>query len=722
MNTKLTRRITVLLFGAVAATIFTISAVLVWMAGEFNQKSQNDSQVMIQGGLEAIDNTLRLVTVDYSWWQDAYDNIKEDNADWVRSNIGSGVVDSSALDLAVVAPPSGPAKYGWIKGQEVEGPQTDLLTPEQILRMRKLIDNTPTDKVVALTQFDMVGNQLVLLAAAHITSDDPSGLEFDTLATNIFGFIFDEERIAKLGETFLTDDLKLSTVIEPDKESIALRGPEGDVLGYLVWTAPAPGAELLQKTLLPLSAALISFAAIGFLIAFGANKFAEELGRKEAESYENARTDSMTLLPNRFHFVEALGRRSVRTANEKGEMGVIFLDVDGFKNVNDTIGHAGGDDLICQVAQRLEAIIPENAFLARVGGDEFNILLTGKDIASEANAVAQKCIEEIQKDFRVKGRIFRVSVSVGYAIADQGQTSCEEVVRRADVAMYQAKAQKTGEPVAYDKEYESNLFKNKQIDDALRSALNAGEVEVYYQPIVNAQSGKMEMVEALVHWDSKNLGPMSPAEFIPIAEESGLIGALGTYVFRKVCEDLVKNPEMIASINMSPVQLLDPLLVENLLAIIEQTGVDTARIELELTEGIVVSHPGLAREKLTALKGAGFSIVLDDFGTGFSSIGYLRQLPFDKLKIDRSFISGVETNVEALNLMKSIASLGRALDLTVVAEGVETAEQANLAHLAGCNQIQGFHFSGPMPIADLVKWEHRGVDKNNNPESHLLRA
>lgn len=722
MNTKLTRRITLLLFGAVAATIFTISAVLVWMAGEFNEKSQNDSQVMIQGGLEAIDNTLRLVTVDYSWWQDAYDNINADNADWVISNIGSGVVDSSALDLAVVAPPSGEAKYGWIKNQEVEGPQAGLLTPEQIQRMRKLIDNTPQDEVVALTQFEMVGEQLVLLAAAHITSDDPSGLEFDTLATNIFGFIFDEDRISKLGETFLTDDLKLSKDIETDKQHIALRGVGDEVLGYLVWTAPAPGAELLRKTLLPLSAALISFAAIGFLVAYGANKFAEELGRKEAESYENARTDSMTLLPNRFHFVEALGRGKTRNANHKGQTAVIFLDVDGFKNVNDTIGHAGGDDLICQVAQRLEAIMPKDAFLARVGGDEFNILLIGENVTSDVDVVAHKCIEEIQKDFRVKGRIFRVSVSVGYAISEANLTSCEEVVRRADVAMYQAKSQKSGEPVAYDKEYESNLFKNKQIDDALRAALNAEEVEVYYQPIVNSQSGKMELVEALVHWESRDLGHMSPAEFIPIAEESGLIGTLGTYVFRKVCNDLVKQPDLKASINMSPVQLLDPLLVENLMSIIEQTGVDTKRIELELTEGIVVSHPDLAREKLAVLNAAGFSIVLDDFGTGFSSIGYLRQLPFDKLKIDRSFINGVETNVESLNLMESIASLGRALDLTVVAEGVETAEQANLAHLAGCNQIQGFYFSEPLPIEELVRWEQPGVDKQTETQNHLLRA
>jgi diguanylate cyclase (GGDEF)-like protein len=722
MNTKLTRRITFLLFGAVAATIFTISAVIVWMAGEFNEKSANDSQVMIQGGLEAIHDTLKLVTVDYSWWQDAYDNIKADNVEWLISNIGSGVIDSSALDLAVVAPPTGPAKYGWLKTQETNEPQTGLLTQEQIDRMRDLIRDTPSDEVVARTQFDMVGDQVVLLASAHITSDDPSGLDFDTLSTNIFGFIFDEERISELGESFLTDDLKLSSVIEPDKQHIALRGVDDEILGYLVWTAPAPGAELLSKTLLPLSAALISFALIGFLVAYGANKFAEELGRKEAESYESARTDSMTQLPNRFHFVEALGRRSTRMANEKGEMAVIFLDIDGFKNVNDTIGHAGGDDLICQIAQRLETVLPEQVFLARVGGDEFNLLLCGREIASQVRTVAQECINEIQKDFRVKGRIFRMSVSVGYAISEGGHTSCEEVVRRADVAMYLAKSRNPGEPVAYDKEYESNLFKNKQIDDALRAAMNAGDVMVRYQPIVNAGTGKMEMAEALIHWDPKHLGPMSPAQYIPIAEESGLIVPLGLYVFQRVCEDLAEHPDLKVSVNLSPIQLLDPLLTDNLLTIVESTGVDTSRIELELTEGIVVSHPGLAREKLETLAAAGFGIVLDDFGTGFSSIGYLRQFPFNKLKIDRSFISGVETDVESLNLMKSIASLGRALDLTVVAEGVETSEQANLTHLAGCNQIQGFYFSRPVLIDALVKWEHYCDGIANKSKKSLRRA
>ncbi len=286
MNRKLTRRIAVLLFGAVAVTIFTISSVLVWMSGEFNEKSLQDSRVMINGGLEAIDDTLRLVTVDYSWWQDAYDNIRADDFDWLVSNIGSGVTNSSALDLVVLSPAEGPEKYGWIKGQEEEGPQADLLTPAQVQQMRELLIDAPTDEVVARTQYVKIGEKVFLLAAAYITSDDLEGLDFDTLTVNISGFVLDEDRIAALGATFLTDDLELFDTPDPEKENIALIGADSEILGYLTWTAPTPGDELLQRSLLPLSAALLSFAGIGFLVAFGASKFAEELGRKEAEIFQ----------------------------------------------------------------------------------------------------------------------------------------------------------------------------------------------------------------------------------------------------------------------------------------------------------------------------------------------------------------------------------------------------------------------------------------------------
>ncbi len=218
----------------------------------------------------------------------------------------------------------------------------------------------------------------------------------------------------------------------------------------------------------------------------------------------------MTQLPNRFQFVERLSEPATRRACASGKLAIIFLDVDGFKNVNDTIGHAGGDDLICQIADRLAASLPKNSFLARVGGDEFNILVIGDDIISSVEKTAQKCFSEIQRDFLVKGRIFRVSVSIGYAIAKHQTTSCEELVRQADVAMYQAKANKAGEPVVYREEYESSLFRNRKIDQALRAALTAGEVKVHYQPIVHSQTGQMELAEALVYWNSTEFGRMSP--------------------------------------------------------------------------------------------------------------------------------------------------------------------------------------------------------------------
>jgi len=659
---------------------------------------------MIEGGLQSMKNSLQRIAVDYSWWQDAVDNVRDDNADWIYSNMGSGVTESGTMDLLVIAQPSGDTKYGWIKGQDNNAPIAGILAPAQVKMMLALLKDAPIEDNFAEAQFTMVGDQLFLLTASFIRPDNVDGVDFDKLSINIAGFLMDEHKIETLGSSYLTDTLRVSQTIDPEKQHIALIDADGVVRGNLTWTAPTPGTESLRKSLLPVSAALGLFCLFGFMAAIGARKSADKLARNEAESVKSARTDSMTQLPNRLHLLEHLDEPAIRDACEKGHLAVIFLDLDGFKYVNDTVGHAGGDNMICQVAERLAEVIPKNAFLARIGGDEFIIILTAKDIASVAKMVALNCVEEIKSDLSVHQKTFCMSASVGYALAKDGDFSCEEVVRRADVAMYEAKNTKAGDPVMYREEYESNLVKNKNIEEALRAALSNGEIYVNYQPIVNATNGEMELVEALVRWNSKEFGPVSPMTFVRVAEEAGLIGILGNYVFRKVCEDMVKWPGLKVSINLSPVQLRDPRLVETFLGIIEDTGAVAKHIELELTEGVVVSHPKIAHEKLSKLKAVEFSISLDDFGTGFSSIGYLRQLPFDKLKIDRSFIMDVENSLESLNLMQAIAALGRAVDLVVVAEGVETAEQASLARLAGCNQIQGYFYSKPLSFSDLEQW------------------
>jgi EAL domain-containing protein (putative c-di-GMP-specific phosphodiesterase class I) len=267
--------------------------------------------------------------------------------------------------------------------------------------------------------------------------------------------------------------------------------------------------------------------------------------------------------------------------------------------------------------------------------------------------------------------------------------------------MYRSKEQSARHPVAYVPAFESGVQKKKQIEEALRMGLENGELSVFYQPIVDASSHDMTGVEALLRWNSEQLGPVSPASFIPIAEESGLIVDIGKFVIKQACDDMAAWPGVKVNINVSPAQLRDPMFVENVIAIVELAGINPKRIEFELTEGIVVSHPELARQKLEELKTAGFTVALDDFGTGFSSIGYLRQLPFDKLKIDRSFVSDIGESDKANSLLQSLVTLGSALDLRVVAEGVETREQAKLIHLLGCDLLQGFFFSKPMPIAEL---------------------
>jgi len=709
MNKQLTSRITILLFGAVIVTAVTIGTVLYWMSTEHNRQSAEDSQVMIQGGLAGIDTSLRKVTVDYSWWGDAVDNVTAENLEWIYSNMGSGVTESSTMDLLVIVQPDGSIKYGWKKGGD-ETPDPTILDRAVVDRMVASLVDLPVSDVQAKTQFALVGNNLYLLAAARVSPDKLENADPKQLPINIMGFLFDVERVANLGKSFLIDDLKLSNEIAPGQMSIPLKRGNGEAITNLVWIPPAPGIQMLQRSVLPVSLTLGIFAILAMYAAVGARRSAMELSIKEADSYLAARTDSLSNLPNRFHFTERLSERAMKEACRNGQLAVIFLDIDGFKNVNDTIGHAGGDELICELARRISKILPKEAFLARVGGDEFNILMVSNKPEKAAESAALGIINAVRRDIEVMDKVFSITTSVGFAISAVDLTT-EEVVRRADVAMYEAKNTKAGLPIIYRAEYESNMLENKKIEEALRVALDNNEINVHYQPIVRSTGGELQLVEALVRWTSKEFGPMSPAVFIPIAEASGLISKLGAYVFRQACEDMVTMPGLKVSINVSPVQLRDPMLVKRFLGIAEHTGASPKRIEIELTEGIVVSHPEIAREKLMQLKQAGFSISLDDFGTGFSSIGYLRQLPFDKLKIDRSFVMDLETDPESAALMLSIASLGRALNLSVVAEGVETDEQAKLVHLAGCDLMQGYLFSKPLPFDELRVWR-----KNKKPD------
>jgi diguanylate cyclase (GGDEF)-like protein len=676
----LTTRITSLLVGAILITIVTVLGALFWMANEHNKKAAADSQTMIAGGVAAMQETLETVTKDYSWWQEAYDNIRGGDLDWMYFNMGSGVTEADTADIMVIVQPDFSIRYAWQDGMEEE-PDPSILDRAVIDAMIGLLADVPPFDVEARVGLFDLGDNIAMLAAARVVPDELEGLNIADLPVNIMGYFLTEERIAETGEGFLIDDLKISRSHDEGKQFLQLSGLAGQHVAHLHWTPQQPGNALLMRAALPIGMALAIFALLGFLAAGRARNAAKKLADSEEEACHAARTDSLTGLPNRLSFTERMGSRVIQRAAENNELAVIFADVNGFKIVNDTVGHAGGDRLIQKLADRLRDTLPKYAFLARVGGDEFNVLVTHRNSAEAAREIASQMIKALDEVFVVNGASFHVTAAAGFATSDGDDIAAEEVVRRANVAMYRSKEESALEPNAYDPAFESGAAKKKQIEEALRAGMENGELTVFYQPIVEAGSHDMTGVEALLRWNSAELGPVSPVT--------------------QACADIASWPGLTVNVNVSPAQLRDPMFVENVIGIVELADINPKRIEIELTEGIVVSHPGLARQKLEQLKEAGFTVALDDFGTGLSSIGYLRQLPFDKLKIDRSFISDVGTSDKANSLLQSLVTLGDALDLKVVAEGVETLDQADLIHLLGCELLQGFFFAKPMPIAEL---------------------
>ena len=369
--------------------------------------------------------------------------------------------------------------------------------------------------------------------------------------------------------------------------------------------------------------------------------------------------------------------------------------------MNDSIGHHGGDELVKLLANRVQSSLPENAIFARIGGDEFVVAVSGNDAINSAAGVAAEIVQAIDKPFPIHGFEFRVTASAGYAVSEPGLLP-DEVLRRADIAMYQAKKLAERDALAYHSSMETGALEKKKIENALRKGIEKGELKVVYQPVSRADDLSPVSVEALVRWTSAELGSISPAVFIEVAEETGLIDDIGRFVVNQACQDIKLFSGLNVALNISPVQLRDPNFVENLRALVESNGVKPEQIELELTEGILVNNPTIAKRKLEELKALGFGLSIDDFGTGFSSIGYLRQFPFDNLKVDRSFVREIGFSSTANALVQALVSLGDAMNLSVIAEGIENKRQWGLLRTIHCEFIQGHYISKPVTAAEIV--------------------
>jgi diguanylate cyclase (GGDEF)-like protein len=463
--------------------------------------------------------------------------------------------------------------------------------------------------------------------------------------------------------------------------STVLNDAAGDPVVTLSWRPIYPGWSALQG-----SAIFLLFGVALFLVV-AAFLSRQGLGILRALNH-SAFTDSLSQLPNR----RALHRDIALRYDHTPHVALAFLDLDGFKGVNDYYGHGVGDQLIKQCAAFLNGLCDGKASIYRLGGDEFAVLTEGANCADTIETLCVALLDRMVQPFKIDNRTIMIGTSIGIAKSDDGWMKSTELLRRADIAMYAAKAagkmrMKWFDP-AFD-EIKSNLHK---METALRIALEARQLNVVYQPLVDACGTSVVAVEALLRWTKADGTVVSPVEFIPVAEETGLINDIGLYVLRQACSDAMGWPIVQLSVNVSPVQLRNPDFTRSLAQILDETGFPATRLELEVTETYLVVDPEMARRTLAEIHALGVKMALDDFGTGFASIGFLRQFAFDKLKIDRSLMCDAASNAASRAVLQASVAMARALNMAVTAEGVENQAQADLARIAGCDQLQGWHY------------------------------
>ena len=413
--------------------------------------------------------------------------------------------------------------------------------------------------------------------------------------------------------------------------------------------------------------------------------------------------DPLTDLPNRALFMERLGHAMTRAGQQASEVAVLFTDLDNFKPINDSLGHKAGDQLLVAAAERLKACLRPGDTVARLGGDEFTILLEGVACVSDAARVAERIAEELQAPFALEAQEVFATTSTGIAVSSSTQEQPAELLQHADLAMYQAKSKGKACYEVFEAYMEIDALERLKLETELRRALGRGEFRVYYQPEMWLESGEIVGMEALVRWEHPEHGLLLPNEFLPIAEESNLIVPIGQWVLREACNQLriwqeqySSTAPLMMSVNLSTKQFSQPALIAEILS---ETGVNPQTLQLEITEGVVANDLRNANGTLWDLKALGIYFAIDDFGTGYSSLSYLKQFPVDFLKIDRSFIRELGKDLKDTKIVAAIIHLARALDLKVIAEGVETAEQVEHLREMQCDMAQGNLFSEPLPSA-----------------------
>ena len=718
-NARLTKRWRFsagLLVPVTIGMLITASATLafvLWSAGGIDERSlarQTDlARHVIATQLAQIPHDQESITI----WDDSIVHTSQhfDRA-WVDQNIGIWMWDFFGHDDVVIVDAANRPIYAMDEGKSVDPSLADAeladLQPMLADVRRKILGGSglaayeagTIDHPPHVSDLVRVEGIPALVSVTPIISDTGNlrqahGSEY----LHISMVHLDADYAKRLSDEYLIPDVSFVDFASnaPDRAVLPLVNSAGRFVTFFEWTRFSPGKAMLMQTIPAIAGAFL----VAFIIAFilldqlWRKSRALETGRADAE--HEARHDRLTGLPNRTSFETALTRALAQRPTRDRRVSLLVLDLDRFKQVNDTLGHRAGDDLIRAVGQRLGQFAGPGDTLARLGGDEFALIHFHAAGPAGPLALSHRIIDALGKPFDIFGSEAFVGVSVGIATSEGDEADPRELARKADIALYEAKATGRNRAIVFEEAMNELLQNRHMIEAELREALRKGDqLSVAFQPLYGVDHIQIIGAEALARWNHPRLGQVSPAHFIAVAEASGLIEGLGEYVLREACLLGAKWPGRSIAVNISPVQLRNQRFTEKVFGILAETGMQPVDLELEITESILLEDATSASEALRVFRSAGIRIALDDFGTGYSSLNYLKRYPVDRIKIDRSFVSQLAPGSVSIAIVEAMMRLAHAIKIEVTAEGVETREQMQLLTDLGCNAFQGFLLSPPV--------------------------
>jgi diguanylate cyclase (GGDEF)-like protein len=633
------------------------------------------------------------------------------DADWVQRRVGLWLQTYFDHDFVFVADGSDQLIYALLAHRSVDPNWFNTIRPDvtpviDLVRGRVAADaeapkRSNLHRAVRLQAF--LGRPAIVAAVTVMSPDDNSPY-LDAEAPLVLSVKFiDEDVLAEIASR-----LQLRNLRKVDSEPVAagdyvfdLADKQGQAIARFAWTPKQPGAAIVDSVTPFIVVALGGFALLAGLVLRYMRRTAATIAAGETRLRHLALHDPLCGLPNRIFFGERLEAIIEKVRQGSRIAAVFYIDLDHFKDVNDTLGHPVGDELIRSVTQRLSRTLRGDDLVARLGGDEFAVITSGDFDHATLQAMATRMIATICAPYSIGNQTIVIGASIGIALIHEHVGGAADIMRHADMALYRAKNEGRNRACIYDSAMDADLLKRKLLENDLRSAIESDSLRVVYQPIVNNSGETVVGVEALCRWTHPERGEIPPTEFIPIAENSGLIIELGEKVLRRACLDGKAWPGIAVSVNVSPLQFRRADFVDVVERILAETDFDPARLELEVTESTLLGNVDTAELAMFRLKALGVRLALDDFGTGYSSLLYLRRFPFDKLKIDSSFVRSIERAADAAAIVHAVVSLGRGLGMKVTAEGVETAEQHLFLRAAGVHSLQGYRFGRPGPAADI---------------------